>query len=431
MVSTDLDKVHEKRLAAVVKRWEKNDDIDINDIFVSELVIDSLDNEKTLVESFDLPKILALLPFTQIVYVEICPHCINESNYESFRVLATSRVIVPILNAPYRFYPNQVQDMLHGHDHVSWHEYMLYKDTILPHLADGGLCGHCVRKREDELKAIVKGKRNAPKYRELLDRLIYNITPFVPPDYDLLDDMGVAFSNLDIERVVQLRDMSEAISSFRSAQAFNAALTINEKDISNVPPGTTNENDEARQLTLQLRELVSEGLGLRIPTDIDIELYVELLKDFRPQIISVTNDVINSSKEEKDLLMKKLLGTISSINAETERIKGLKRYMLYEAGVEFVGKNKTFVASVFVASAMGFAVSFAGCVGTIVVGTAVNIAKNKGKLKTGKSIGRLGTKIHRDLQPNIDKLISRYVGTEVPAMRVLSIRRALDGETKS
>lgn len=428
MKNTDLDKLHDKRLDALVKRWHEGDDVDINDIFVSELVINSLDNEKTLIESFDLPNILALLPFTEIIYVEICPYCITKSNFEAFKSLTISGLIIPVLNGPYHAYPDPVIDVLKGHNHVSWHEYLLFKSTILPHLADGGLCRHCVDKREDELKALVKGKRKAPIYRENLDRLMYNISPFVPPDFELLDEIEVAFKTLDIDRVIQLRDMSEAINSFRNAQAFNAVLSFNEKDISNIPPGITDESDDARRVALELNGMVSDGLGLKIPTDINIDQYIELLKDFRPDILQITNTIMDSSNIEGDLSVKQLLGTISSINTEIERIKGLKRYMLYEAGVEFVGNNKTFVASAFIASAMGLAGSLTGCIGVAAAGAAVNQAKRKGKLKTGKSIGKLGTKIHRDLQPNIDHLIAKYIGTEVPAMRVLSIRKALDDQ---
>ena len=310
------------------------------------------------------------------------------------------------------------------------YEYNLYRNTILHNLTDGGLCEHCVDKRENELKAIVKGKRNAPLYRQHLNEILNNLVPFVNPDFELLDDIGTAFNNLDIERSSQLRDMSVAIHSLRNSQAFNASISINEEDFSNVPLGTTNDNDKARNLGLELKGLVSDGLGLKIPTDIKIEQYVELINDFRPQIVDVTNEVLDSSVVGEVLSVKKLQGTISSINMEIERIKGLKRYMLYEAGVEFVGKNKTLVASTLVASALGIAGSFAGCFGVAATGAVANRAKKKGKLKTGKFIKRLSTKIHRDLQPDMDKLVSRYVGTEIPAMRVLSIRKAIE-EPKS
>lgn len=293
-------------------------------------------------------------------------------------------------------------------------------------MADGGICSHCVGVKENELKNIVKGKRNAPKYRKHLERIIDNIVPFILPDDELLSDIEDAFNNLDILKITQLTDMSEAIRSFRNAQVFNATLSINEKDFSNVPPLTTNENDKAREISLQLKELVSDGLGLKIPTDININQYIELLQDFRPQIIDVTGNVINSSNNNGELSINKLLKSITSINTEIERIKGLKKYMLYEAGIEFVGKNKTFVLSAFVASAMGLAGSLAGCVGVAATGAAVDHIKKKGKLKTGKSITRLSEKILNELQPNIDQLASKYIGAEIPAIQILSIRKALD-----
>lgn len=428
MASTDLDKIHEKRIEDVVKRWHEVGELNDDEIFVSECVIDSIDHDKALIEWFDLPKILALLPFTPIVYVEICPHCINGSNFEVFKSLTISGLAIPILIYPYNQYPTQVQELLRGRDHMSCYEYELYRNAAIHSLTDTALCGHCVDKRADELAATVKGKRNAPLYRQHLNQILHNISPYVDPDFELLNDVSTAFDNLNVEWSSQLKDMSEVIRSLRSAQAFNAAISINEGDFSDLPSGLTCDNDSARQLGLELKEFVSNGLGLQIPTDINIEQYVELIKDFRPQIISVTDEVMHSATADGELSIRNLQGTISSINTEIERIKGLKRYMLYEAGVEFVGKNKTLVASTFIASALGIAGSFAGCIGVASAGTAANIAKKKGKLKTGKSINRLSTKIHRDLQPDIDKLVSRYVGTEVPAMRVISIRKAVDNK---
>jgi len=425
MASIDLDKIHKKRIGIVSKKMDDTNFYDENDIFVSERVIDSLHDEKSLVESFSQPRIMALLPFTPIVYVEICPNCINKENFESFKALTISGMVIPIITGEYCRYPEAVQDFLCGHDHISCYEYGLYRSVILNNLADGGICSHCVDKRVSKIKLKVKGKRNAPAFRNNLKRLLYNIHPFVNPDYELLDAIDLAFRNLDIETTIQLRDMSEAIHSFRTSQAFNASLSINETDLSNVPSGITNENDEARQFGLDLRRMVSDGLGLKIPTDINIEQYIELVNDFRPQIIGITNEILSSSTKEKEQLVGDLLGSISAINMEIERIKGLKRYLLYEAGIELVGKNKAFVASLFVASAMGLAGSITGCA-IAAGGIVADAAKRSGKIRTGKTMSRLGTKIHHDLQPDIDKLISKYVGTNVPAMHILSIRKAVE-----
>ena len=196
----------------------------------------------------------------------------------------------------------------------------------------------------------MKGRRGARKFRRHLDRLIHNIRPFLNPDYELLKDFHDVSSKYDIEGANQLVDMSEAINSFRTAQAFNATLLINEHDFSRIPDGVTDESDRARIFSLKLSSLVSEGLGLKIPTDIDIDQYIEILQDFRPKLMSINKSIIESAKVDGDLFLPKLLNTIAKFNAEIERVKGLKRYMLYEAGVELVLNNKALVTSAFVAS---------------------------------------------------------------------------------
>lgn len=81
MANTDLDKFHINRIDDVYKKIENDNVVNANDIFISDTIIDSLEDEKVLIDSFELPKILALLPFTPVIYVEVCPYCIDESNF--------------------------------------------------------------------------------------------------------------------------------------------------------------------------------------------------------------------------------------------------------------------------------------------------------------------------------------------------------------
>lgn len=350
MAGVNLDKIQEDRINNLAKKWDNEDAISLDEIFISERVFDTLGNDKTIVQSFLLPTILSILPFTPLVYVEICPFCINKENYIQFTSLVRTGQIVPFLIAPYSRYPDQVLDAVRGYDHVSCYEFSFYKHVELTSSSDSGLCPHCIDKFKNEIEDLVKGRRGARKFRRHLDRLIHNIRPFLNPDYELLKDFHDVSSKYDIEGANQLVDMSEAINSFRTAQAFNATLLINEHDFSRIPDGVTDESDRARIFSLKLSSLVSEGLGLKIPTDIDIDQYIEILQDFRPKLMSINKSIIESAKVDGDLFLPKLLNTIAKFNAEIERVKGLKRYMLYEAGVELVLNNKALVTSAFVAS---------------------------------------------------------------------------------
>ena len=83
----ELDKLQKQRVDVIEKDWHDGHAIEINDIFVSNRVLESLDESKTIVEGFRLPEVLPLIPFTQTVYVMVCPYCIDHNNIEPFRKL--------------------------------------------------------------------------------------------------------------------------------------------------------------------------------------------------------------------------------------------------------------------------------------------------------------------------------------------------------
>lgn len=61
---------------------------------------------------------------------------------------------------------------------------------------------------------------------------------------------------------------------------------------SRVPNGISDESDLARLFAHQLNSPVSEGLGLKVPVDINIEQYIEIIGHFRPKLIKLNQSVI-------------------------------------------------------------------------------------------------------------------------------------------
>jgi hypothetical protein len=59
------------------------------------------------------------------------------------------------------------------------------------------------------------------------------------------------------------------------------------------------------------------------------------------------------------------------------------------------------------------------------VGIARNFAKKKGWVGKNKGMDRFGRAVHLDLQPYMDRLVAKYVGSYVPAINVLSLRKKI------
>jgi hypothetical protein len=421
MNSLDLDKFQKQRLTPVRKSWGDTFELKAPDIFVSRRVIETLPQDKAILSSFRLNTILPLLPFVQNLYVLVCPKCVTADSIASFSELTAAGFIIPILTAPYHLYSDSLVAAVSGFDHMSWYEFDFYRWAYVVSKSVNNLCPHCVKKRQDEFSSLASGLKTSGLRIEHLKQTFSNLRPFVSPDNQLLDDLGVALHAGQVDRIRRLCDLSYTIFSARTAQAFNAAQIVRDTELTSIPYSAVGEFDEARTGAIRLSALAADGLKIRLPVDLPIKEYIELLTDYRPKILGLTQQLL-ASDGKTALSTDSLLGTITSINRDIERIKGSRRYLFVEALAGFVRNNPALVASTLIAGALGLAGSLVGCVSVPIAFGVGSLAKKAGKLKGNDAAKRLGRKLLRDLQPSVDKLIARYVGTSATAMHVLSIR---------
>jgi hypothetical protein len=424
----DLDRVHKERVDGAMKRWKSDDrPIAPSDLFVSERVVETIGADKILLPSYDRQKILAGIPFSPVTYVTICRLCIREQNFPDFQKLAKSRLVVPVLLGPYESYPEKLVEFLLTVDHVSAHEYRAYRFAKINETTKQAICLHCADKRIKAMVANVRRRKGAPDFRTNIDRLIQSIWPFVSPDYTLLDQAVAACKSHDLGQLNQLVQLGETIYNIRSAQALGAPITVDDEALSDIPAGISTESDEGIRLLAQMRKFAADGLGLSFPTDIPLDRYLELAKDYQPAISNLveytglgkTNSIADFSKR------------ISSLNLEIERIQGLKRYVMLEASMALVRQHKGMVFTTILAGALGLAgAGWLGCGGAVAASAGVKAAKKSGLLSQKQKsqnlpAERLGRMIARDLQPYLSKLIAGYVSSSPAAVNVLFLRKKI------
>jgi hypothetical protein len=368
------------------------------------------------------------MPFSPIVYVTVCPLCVSENEVADFRKLVSSGIIVPFLIGRYDSYSDQVRDAIVGHDHVSMYEYDAYRFYSILHSSDGGVCSHCAGLRFGKMRSSVRRIKAAPLYDSHIERLGNNIYPYVFPDFSIIDSAAKACRDRDYEGLSHLVNLSEGIHELRNAQAFNSAVTVAEADVSQFPEGLNTQTDQALQMAAKIRAMTAQGLGLKFPAGISIDRYIELAKDYQPEITKVI-DGMDSETAADHVRIEILSKKMASLNREIERIQSLTRYAFLEASVAFVKQHKALIATALIASALGIAGSLVGCASTIAGGTGISVAKKKGWIKETKdneAANRMGRMIIRDVQPYLDKLIALYTGATLPAVKILSLRKRLE-----
>lgn len=427
MSTKDLDKLHQERVEKVMKVWARNEDpIAPENVFLSERVIKTLTSDKVLIPSLDKHRILASIPFTPAAYVIVCSECIRREGFEDLQRLVRSGLVIPILLSRYSSYPDKLVEFLQGADYISTYEYQAYRYAkINENSGKGIICQHCAAKRITEMVGAVKGRKVVHDFRDGINRIAMQLAPLVFPDYTLLDECEEACRNKDVNRLGQLIELSNTVHNVRDAQTFGAPITVDDDALAEIPPNFCDEAAEAQRLLTDMRKSALDGLGLTFPTDIPLDRYIELAKDYQPTI----SKLIEYTGVKNSAPIAEVSKRIMALNAEIERIQGLKRYVVLEASMSLVRQNRGLAFTTVLAGALGLAGhGWLGC-GSLLANVGASVVKKMGNKKTilpeNEAAQRLGRMILRDAHPFLTKLIAGYIGSTSPAVNVLFLRKRL------
>jgi hypothetical protein len=180
------------------------------------------------------------------------------------------------------------------------------------------------------------------------------------------------------------------------------------------------------EISNDLKRNIASGLGLMIPTNMPLELYLDIAEDVRPRITSVVSDIVKDTDEGRMEAMSKIQTHIMSINNEVSRLHSNRRYMLLQAARDIYGRNTALINSALISGALGLAGGMVGCAGGIAVSTLGTIAAKKKWVQGGEPTRRFARKIGMDFQPLIDRVISLYADSPLSAVAVSSTRRTIE-----
>jgi hypothetical protein len=437
----DLDKIHEERIGFLSRKVKETGELDLGELYTSTKVIEQIYTDKVFIESFDLDRLLAILPFTPAVYVYTCPLCITKKKFKPFSRLIDSGLIVPVMAAPYSEYDTNFVDNVVKYDHISFHEFQYSRYVSALSSKGQVLCGHCMGEMRSELANRVKRRQHAARYRTLIDSVFRWTHPAVDSDSILFELLQEAIAGKDIDMATQLSSLAGTLHTIRSAEAINASIIIDDQDIDLIPEEFATNIDNAKDISTTLKMKLADGLGLKIPADMPIDQYIELVKDLQTQVSDVLNtELMNANNSDVTIFSKNIFSRIAEINREVERLKRSKRYVLLEVTSALVRKNKAVTASVLLAGTLGIATGLWGCGGAAAAGISTKLGakaiKKAGLIKNNvpilsevPAVSKLAKLVQTDLQPRLDTLVSRYAGVERAAVRVLSLRKHIEDRT--
>lgn len=420
-----LDKKHSERISTLMKSFWEGDDDAVDDIIFSEKVSQIFGSDSIAINSFDIDAIASYIPYSNNIYVMVCPCCINNDNFDKYKILVETGSIIPVLGANYACYDTEVLDFSYSHDHIGRAEYFALRTLFASSPDHGRACEHCVSRKFGEIRAAISRKRSvAGLETSVLSPLWNNLHPYISPDFDLLNQAEAAVRSKDATTLKSLVDMSFVLSNMRTASVFNSPVIIGRKNLLSIPEGYADSVDDANRGEILAQKRISEGLGLRIPQNVNLSRFIEIASDFRPRIAQLSNAVIEGTSVG-DASMN-LDREIMRLNAEVARVEKLGRFVALSAIVEFYKSNQTILNAAAVAGALSIDSGIAGCAGGVAT-AAAGAAKQKGIISTGPSVERLQQIASNSLKPYVNAVIAKYVGSTGLAISALSLKKDMAG----
>lgn len=419
-----LDESEKERIDKIFDQLREKDASGLDHLFRSERVHNESFDEKVVLPSFNLNKVLSNILFSQSLYVCICPECIRADNFSQFKELVSRGLIVPIFQAPYDLYPEELISFSWKYDHVSWQEYQAFRYINMPAGAAAHICSCCSKKMFDAMFESVNEKRNKQSYLNSIYAIEANAYPLLKFDRILIESAKSACSKNKLSQVKRLSALSWAVNEIKTSIAFNSPLTIDPADIEQIPSDLSAELDNAKHEVFRFRSEAANSLGFVFSPQIPIGTYAELAQQYRPAISSLVSDIVGDTNPlNVSALSKNLMG----LNSEIIKIKNSKRYAFYKASISFMNRNSNLINAAAIGTLLSPISSWLGC--TAAVGS---IVRNHYKKPTeNHDTSRLSKAIIRDTQPYVDKLLELYFQSKSPAVRIMSIQEKLSEAEKS
>jgi len=255
-----------------------------------------------------------------------------------------------------------------------------------------------------------------------LKLIIRNLDPYLGPDFFLLDQFEEALRRKDAESAEEIISLSWVVSNMRTAETFSSPLILEGEQYANMPAGIDGSlTDTAGRATL-MRKRIADGVGLRIPTDMPIEQYVEIASDFRPRIAAAMDRAYSDVGETTDSAS--IQREIMHLNDEVNRVRNSKRHIALSAVVDFYRNNQTIMNAALVAGALSLADGVLGCAAGATTG-ALGWAKEKGLVGSGPALDRVQRIAGNIAGEHLDGLIAKYVGASSSAVSIVSLKRDL------
>lgn len=422
MHATELEKTHIERYQSYVH--QPGEPVDLGRILCNPRLVASIGREKTFLPCFDLQLVKGLLPFSPPLFVSVCPRCLSTSeDVQAFDLLTAEEMIIPILEAPYPDFAPRVVEAVFGRDHISYWQFESLRFAKLNGLQT--VCQDCVDKAQRRIVARIPRRRarKSRRWTRLDAEIMFeNLWPYVAPDEELLRYVAASIRKnmpFDWLRIVEL---SFQIRNMRSAQALSGSVVL-DSCAGSSEWFDKHDKNALGDAPVAFHELVADRLGLRVPREVPLEAYIEIVKAFGPRIRALVASILETASTQGTADMSALHRTLTDINHEIARVTQLRRYMVVEMLAGLVRRHPRALVAALAATVTSAAPGWVKA-SAIPIAAVMDRLRRTPKVSNEKSALRY--RLTADIAPYLEKVATSYLRTNETTMQVISARSYLN-----
>lgn len=421
-----LDESEQSRLEEIVNASTEGKLGSIS-LFKSDIVTKTLKKGKqVLVSGFDANILPNTIPFSDRVFVEICPTCKCVKSPSLLTPYLERDLVVPILDSKYVDYTQNFIESILGYPHISMIEYyeirkLLLEQTSIPLISRKEVAG--IEQRCTQFSRSLGEGSLAARQAETI---FWNMQPVYVSDMEFLLELIKAMEKRDIEALNRLFDVSSVVGKARCSQVFSFIPQVRVGELENLKMIPKNY----RGLTFEsssIRDSIMAGIKIAYDTSIPLETYLDIVSERKSKITEIVRNIVSKAEPERTTFFSNLRVQLEHINHEVETLKLSKKGLLINLITNFVTQNKgSILAGLITSASLGLiGLGFVSCGAGAASGIATKFLTRKAGISIPKEADRLTGKISTVFEPYYECMLAKTLSTDLQAIQVWQIRKRL------
>jgi hypothetical protein len=396
-------------------------------LFKSDIVAKTLEKGKqVLVPGFDANILPNTIPFSERVFVEVCPTCKCVESPSLLTPYLERDLVVPVLDSDYADYtPNFIESIL-GSPHVSAMEYYGVRKLLLEQTSMSLVSRKEVIAIKEKCGQFMRNlPENSPEAR-LASTIFSNMLPVYTMDMEFLLQLIKAMEKRDTKSLHTLFRVSTVIGKFRCSQVFLFIPQVKVGQFEDLEMIPQNYRGLAFDYS-DIRDTIMVGLKIAYDTSVPLETYLDIVSERKSKIKETVRNILSKAEPEKATFLSNLKTELEHINHEVEALKLSKRGLLIDLITNFVIQNKgSILAGLITSASLGLiGLGFVGCGAGAASGIATKVLTKKAGISVPKEAGELVGKISTVFEPYYESMLAATLSMDKQAIQVWQVRKKL------